>query len=157
MKPNPYLTYENALRDYLTKFGSLIEPPQASESVMGRAEEIADASSALIRLAQKHLNSPDLNIQETIRFHFIVQATAELLLGIEILQASGEKNGNPSTAAMKATKCAALREAVSAIEKAGKTLRHMNWFEVVETRGHIQDGKVAHFQVALKVGFRLED
>ncbi len=45
----------------------------------------------------------------------------------------------------------------NAIEKAGKTLRHMNWFQVVETRGHVIDGKVAHFQVVLKVGFRLEE
>ena len=45
----------------------------------------------------------------------------------------------------------------NAVEKAGKTLRHMNWFQVVETRGHIEDGKVAHFQVVLKVGFRLEE
>ncbi len=44
----------------------------------------------------------------------------------------------------------------NAIEKAGKTHTHMNWFQVVETRGHIADGKVAHFQVVLKVGFRLE-
>jgi flavin-binding protein dodecin len=36
-------------------------------------------------------------------------------------------------------------------------LRHLDWFEVVETRGHIVDGKVAHFQVKLKAGFRLED
>jgi hypothetical protein len=33
----------------------------------------------------------------------------------------------------------------------------MDWFEVVETRGHVQDGKVAHWQVVIKVGFRLED
>ncbi len=45
----------------------------------------------------------------------------------------------------------------NAIEQAGKTLRHMNWFQVVETRGHIADGKVMHFQVVLKVGFRLEE
>ncbi len=45
----------------------------------------------------------------------------------------------------------------NAIEKAGQTVRHMNWFQVVEQRGHIADGKVAHFQVVLKVGFRLED
>jgi flavin-binding protein dodecin len=45
----------------------------------------------------------------------------------------------------------------NAIETAAKTLRHIDWFEVVETRGHVADGKVAHFQVALKVGFRLED
>jgi flavin-binding protein dodecin len=45
----------------------------------------------------------------------------------------------------------------NAIERANKTLRHMDWFEVTETRGHLQDGKIAHFQVKLKVGIRLED
>jgi flavin-binding protein dodecin len=44
----------------------------------------------------------------------------------------------------------------NAIETAGKTLRHVDWFQVVETRGHVADGKVAHFQVTVKVGFRLE-
>jgi len=44
----------------------------------------------------------------------------------------------------------------NAIETAAKTLRHIDWFEVVQTRGHVVDGKVAHFQVTLKVGFRLE-
>jgi flavin-binding protein dodecin len=45
----------------------------------------------------------------------------------------------------------------NAIETAAKTLRHIDWFEVLETRGHVADGKVAHFQVTLKVGFRLEE
>ena len=45
----------------------------------------------------------------------------------------------------------------NAIGRASKTLRHMDWFEVVETRGHLQDGKVAHYQVKLKIGIRLED
>ncbi len=44
----------------------------------------------------------------------------------------------------------------NAIARAAQTLKHMDWFEVVETRGHIQNGKVAHYQVTLKVGFRLE-
>lgn len=44
----------------------------------------------------------------------------------------------------------------NAIEAAAKTLRHIDWFEVLETRGHVTEGKVAHFQVTLKVGFRLE-
>lgn len=43
-----------------------------------------------------------------------------------------------------------------AIDTASKTLRNLDWFEVVETRGHIANGKVAHFQVKLKVGFRFE-
>ena len=45
----------------------------------------------------------------------------------------------------------------TAIAKTALTVKHLNWFEVVETRGHIVDGKVAHFQVTLKVGFRIED
>ncbi|TAH48942.1 MAG: dodecin domain-containing protein [Betaproteobacteria bacterium] len=44
----------------------------------------------------------------------------------------------------------------NAIETAAQSVRHIDWFEVVETRGHVTDGKVAHFQVTLKVGFRLE-
>lgn len=47
----------------------------------------------------------------------------------------------------------AIRNAIAA---AAKTVRNIDWFEVVETRGHVQDGQVAHFQVTLKVGFRLE-
>ena len=43
-----------------------------------------------------------------------------------------------------------------AIARASKTLRELRWFEVVETRGHIDNGKVSHFQVTLKVGFTLE-
>ena len=44
----------------------------------------------------------------------------------------------------------------NAIETAAKTIRRIDWFEVTETRGHVADGKVAHFQVTLKVGFRIE-
>jgi flavin-binding protein dodecin len=43
-----------------------------------------------------------------------------------------------------------------AIEKASLTLRRIDWFQVLETRGHVADGKIAHYQVTLKVGFRLE-
>ena len=45
----------------------------------------------------------------------------------------------------------------NAIAKASLTIKHMDWFEVVETRGHIVDGKVAHYQVTIKVGFKIED
>jgi flavin-binding protein dodecin len=43
-----------------------------------------------------------------------------------------------------------------AIEKASTTIRNLRWFEVVETRGHIEDGTVAHWQVTVNVGFTLE-
>jgi hypothetical protein len=45
----------------------------------------------------------------------------------------------------------------SAVRRASATLRHVDWFEVSEIRGQISDGEVAHFQVGLKIGFRLED
>jgi hypothetical protein len=44
----------------------------------------------------------------------------------------------------------------NAVEKASQTLRNLDWFEVVEERGYIRNGKVAEFQVTLKVGFKLE-
>jgi len=44
----------------------------------------------------------------------------------------------------------------NAIEQASKSIRNMDWFETTEIRGHLADGKIAHFQVKLKVGFRLE-
>jgi flavin-binding protein dodecin len=44
-----------------------------------------------------------------------------------------------------------------AIAKASETLRGLDWFEVSEIRGNIEEGAVAHYQVTLKVGFRLED
>ena len=43
------------------------------------------------------------------------------------------------------------------VRRASQTLRHLDWFEVTEVRGHIVDGEVGHFQVGMKVGFRLED
>ncbi len=43
-----------------------------------------------------------------------------------------------------------------AIAKASETVRNIQWFEVTETRGHVQDGKIAHWQVTVKVGFTLE-
>ena len=45
----------------------------------------------------------------------------------------------------------------NAVEDAAKTLRNIHWFEVVETRGHVENGKVAHFQVTVKIGFTLDD
>jgi hypothetical protein len=45
----------------------------------------------------------------------------------------------------------------AAIAKAALTLRHLEWFEVAQIRGHIEDGKIEHYQVTLKAGFRLED
>ena len=44
-----------------------------------------------------------------------------------------------------------------AVERAAQTLKNLRWFEVVQTRGHIEEGRVQHYQVMLKVGFTLDD
>jgi dodecin len=50
-----------------------------------------------------------------------------------------------------------VEEAIqAAISRASQTIRHLRWFEVVKTSGHIEDGKIGHFQVTLKVGFTME-
>jgi flavin-binding protein dodecin len=49
---------------------------------------------------------------------------------------------------------AAIRNAIT---RASRTLRNLDWFEVAEVRGHIADGNIEHFQVRLKVGFRLDE
>ncbi|SDH18016.1 hypothetical protein SAMN05216588_10392 [Pseudomonas flavescens] len=49
-----------------------------------------------------------------------------------------------------------IEDAISnALAEASKSIRHLEWFEITETRGHIADGAVAHYQVTLKVGFRV--
>ena len=45
----------------------------------------------------------------------------------------------------------------NAVGRAAKTTRHLDWFEVTQIRGHIEDQAIAHVQVSLKIGFRLED
>ena len=51
-----------------------------------------------------------------------------------------------------------VTEAITnAISRAGKTLENLDWFEVGQIRGHIADGQVAHYQVTVKVGFKLRD
>lgn len=51
-----------------------------------------------------------------------------------------------------------IEEAVNnAVNRAAKTIRNMRWLEVVETRAHIENNKVAHWQVSIKIGFTLEN
>jgi flavin-binding protein dodecin len=51
-----------------------------------------------------------------------------------------------------------LQQAIrNGVGRAGQTLRNLDWFEVTEIRGQVEDGEVAYFQVGMKVGFRLDD
>jgi flavin-binding protein dodecin len=56
------------------------------------------------------------------------------------------------------TSSVGIEEAIySAVDRAAKSIRHIDWFEVTQIRGYVRDGSVDHFQVAMKVGFRMED
>lgn len=59
-----------------------------------------------------------------------------------------ELTGSSTTSSDDAVRCA--------IERASRTIREIRWFQVTETRGHVEGGKVAYWQVTLKVGFTLE-
>ncbi len=51
-----------------------------------------------------------------------------------------------------------IEEAINnALAECAKTVRNMDWFEVTETRGHIENGKVGHYQVSLRIGFRISN
>jgi flavin-binding protein dodecin len=77
-----------------------------------------------------------------------VAAHAKELIMSEHVYKSLELTGSSKTG---------IEDAVSnAIAKASATVRNIHWFNIVETRGHVEDGKVAHWQVTIKVGFTLE-
>jgi hypothetical protein len=55
------------------------------------------------------------------------------------------------------TSTVSFTEAVkNAVEEASKTVRHIDWFEVIEQRGNVKDGKVVEYQVVLKIGFKID-
>jgi hypothetical protein len=78
-------------------------------------------------------------------------------------QAADERTGQMSERTYRVTEIVGtspegIEQAIrGALHRASQTLRHLDWFEVSQIRGQIVDGEVAHFQVDLKVGFRLED
>ncbi len=62
------------------------------------------------------------------------------------------------TIELTGTSTTSIEDAVNkAIKRAHKTLKHLSWFQVTETRGNIDKGKVHHWQVTLKIGFSVEE
>lgn len=131
MGANPQLTYEDAVREYLSKIHALMQMPQESDAtaardagaafaeiLIRRADEIYGVATGMVPLAQNYLDSADPVIREGIHGQFIDQASVEWLLGTELLLiAREEQTSLSSTAAPRATHKAALLEAISAVEK----------------------------------------
>jgi flavin-binding protein dodecin len=86
----------------------------------------------------------DLDCPLTLQRRFVMPDTTELKDHVyKILELVGSSEKSIEDAIQKA------------ISRASKTIRYMKWFEVVQTRGHIEDGSVRHYQVTLRVGFTL--
>jgi hypothetical protein len=132
-----YQTYEEAAQVYLTQFEALRDaPPSASaavargvadipvETLIERANEIADVSASMVPLAKSYLASPDPNLREGISGQLLAQAAAELQVAMELLQfAAGEAAGlsAPATQApggiTRAARGVSLRDAIDSMEK----------------------------------------
>ncbi|MFB6259104.1 MAG: dodecin [Thiohalorhabdaceae bacterium] len=62
------------------------------------------------------------------------------------------------TVELTGSSATSMEQAVSnAVERASQTLHNLRWFEVTDTRGHIEEGRIAHWQVTVKVGFTLDE
>jgi flavin-binding protein dodecin len=78
-------------------------------------------------------------------------------LVIKILEVDMSKEKIYKKIEMVGSSKISIEDAISnAIEQCQNTIKNMDWFEVVDTRGHIVDGKVGHFQVTIKIGFKIE-
>jgi hypothetical protein len=126
MEANSYSTYEDAARDYLAKLNALMQLPQGwipgrdinADGFICLVEEIANISSTMILRAGNYLSASEPMIQEGISCHLLDQATVELLLETGLMQIVQEElTGIPPAAAIQATLSAALREAISVVEK----------------------------------------
>ena len=82
---------------------------------------------------------------------------ADFAAQVALLNEAAQSNHAYRVIELVGTSDISIEDAIRlALARAHKTLRHLRWFEIVKTTGHIVDGRVAHFQVTLKVGFTLE-
>jgi len=80
-----------------------------------------------------------------------------VLLSISLIKERYMSNHVYKSVELTGSSTSSIEDAINtAIARASDTLRNISWFEVVETRGHVKDGKVAYWQVTIKVGFTLE-
>ncbi|OZC86773.1 dodecin domain-containing protein [Rhodococcus sp. 06-418-1B] len=113
---------------------TMIFPRVASTSAYSRRFHRSVSKSALQEKYQQSESSPDCRGEKEPMSDNIYRVT-------EIVGTSTESTDD------------AIRKAIA---RANTTLNNLDWFEVLETRGHIENGSIAHFQVTIKVGFKLE-
>ncbi len=130
METKIYRTYEEAAQVYLAHFRALRDaPPSASaavargaadipvETLIERANEIADVSASMVPLAKGYLAAPDPSLREGISGQLLAQAAAELQVAMELLQFAADEATGPTATATRATRGVSLRDAIDSMEK----------------------------------------
>lgn len=134
MEAKSYSTYDEAVQDYLARFRALRDAPPApaavttraagdvaAETLIERADEIANVSASMVVLAQDYLEAPDPILREGISGQLIAQAAAELQVATELLQIAESQQEGPPRPTTRATRAASLRNAIDALERAMET------------------------------------
>lgn len=124
-----YHSYEEASQDYLALFGQLLEVPDEAvaaprrgaadlpaETLIDRADQIADVSAGMLPFSLGYLESPDFTLRQGASGHLIAQAAAELQLANELLHIVEGERDAPQMPATRSTRGRALKEAVTALE-----------------------------------------
>jgi len=130
METKIYRTYEEAAQVYLTQFRALREAPSSAsaavargaagipvETLIERANEIADVSASMVPLAKGYLAAPDPSLREGISGQLLAQAAAELQVAMELLQSAADEATGPTATATRATRGVSLRDAIDSMEK----------------------------------------
>jgi hypothetical protein len=124
-----YGSYEEAAQDYLARFRALREAPSVptdvvtraagdipAETLIDRADEIADVSARMVPLSREYLQAPDMTLRQGITGQLIAQAAAELQLATELVHIAQIEGAGPPGPATRAVHSTALQEAIDAME-----------------------------------------
>ena len=133
-----YLTYEETAQDYLNRFIALRDAPAIKsmaitrssadipvDTLIERADEIAEVSASMVPLAKGYLEAPDPTLREGISGQLLAQAAAEMQVAIELMEIAARDAAGPAAKSLSATskttqavRGAGLREAIDILEKA---------------------------------------
>ncbi len=133
MSAKSYTSYEQAAADYVAQFDAVLQVPPGTpaaarrgagevpvETLVQRADQIADISARMIPFARAYLDSPDVTLREGISGQLLAQAAAELEIASELLKITQETEGAGPIAKTRAARTADLQKAVQGVQEAMK-------------------------------------
>jgi dodecin len=114
-------------------------------------------TGSFLHQAPRFFVLPEPEVLRVLAVAFVFAYSQQTRVQTIMAEEAHNMSGTYKVVEIVGTSPTSFAEAVrSAVEEASKTLRHVDWFEVVEQRGRIVEGKVQEFQVSMKVGFKIE-